>query len=88
VTNELDLLNFGKPNSSTYNSWYTAYNFLSYASDLLLVRAETAAMRNAVTSGTAVKIQNGRSFTTRSSSTAATPSACSPPSTPVRWATA
>lgn len=58
VTNELDLLNFGKPNSSTYLAWYTAYNFLSYTSDLLLVRAETTAMRNAVTSGTAVKIPN------------------------------
>lgn len=58
VTNELDLLNFGKPNDNTFTSWYTAYNFLSYASDLLLLRVETGAMRNAVTSGTAVKIQN------------------------------
>src|SRR5437764_3106683 len=58
VTNELDLLNFGKPNDNIFSSWYTAYNFLSYASDLLLIRAETSAMRNAVTSGTALKIQN------------------------------
>jgi hypothetical protein len=58
VTNELDLLNFGKPKSQNFQAWYTAYNFLSYASDLLLVRAETNAMRNAVCSGTAVKVKN------------------------------
>jgi hypothetical protein len=58
VTNELDLLNFGKPTSYNFNAWYTSYNFLSYASDLLMVRAETSAMRNAVCSGTALKVKN------------------------------
>jgi hypothetical protein len=58
VTNELDLLNFGKPKSQNFQAWFTSYNFLSYASDLLMVRAETSAMRNAVATGTAVKVKN------------------------------
>jgi hypothetical protein len=62
TTNELDLLNFGKPNSNNYTDWYTAYNFLSYASNLLLVRAETSAMRNAVATGTALKVLNSHDY--------------------------
>jgi hypothetical protein len=62
VTNELDLLNFGKPSSNNFPTWYTAYNFLSYADDLLLVRAETNAMRNAVVSGTALKVRNSTDY--------------------------
>ena len=30
---------FGKPTNDNYNDWYQAYNFLQYASNLLLARA-------------------------------------------------
>lgn len=30
---------FGKPNNDNYNDWYQAYNFLQYASNLLVTRA-------------------------------------------------
>lgn len=66
VTNESDLVSyFGKPNDNTYGFWYTAYNFLQYASDLRLVRAATAAQRNAVTSGTSIAIQNRQDWESR-----------------------
>jgi hypothetical protein len=59
VTNEADLVYyFGKPNNSTYNHWFTAYNFLQYSSDLRLVRTATAGQKNAVTSGTAISVKN------------------------------
>lgn len=59
VTNEADLVYyFGKPNDNTYLSWYTSYNFLQYSSDLRIVRVATTAQKNAVTSGTALAIQN------------------------------
>lgn len=59
VSNEADLVAyFGKPNEYTYNSWFTAYNFLSYTSDLRLVRVATAGQKNAVNSGTSILIKN------------------------------
>lgn len=66
VTNESDLVSyFGKPNDNTYGFWYTAYNFLQYANDIRVIRAATAAQRNAVTSGTAIAIQNLQDWETR-----------------------
>lgn len=66
VTNEADLVSrFGKPNTNTYNSWYTAYNFLQYSNDLRVVRAKTAAQRNAVAFGTAIAIENILDWETR-----------------------
>ena len=48
VSSENDLVRrFGKPNDSNFNSFFTAANFLSYTNNLLLVRADTAAL-NAV----------------------------------------
>lgn len=49
---------FGKPTADNYVDFLSAKNFLDYSSNLLLVRAETAAMRNAVASGSAVLIRN------------------------------
>lgn len=37
---------FGKPNNSNAASWFTAANFLAYASNLLVVRTKTAEQRN------------------------------------------
>lgn len=59
VTEEADLVDrFGKPNDRTYGSWYTAYNFLQYSSDIRVVRALSASAKNAVTTGTPVVVQN------------------------------
>ena len=49
---------FGKPTSDTTVSFFTAGNFLGYGNNLQLVRAVGTAARNAVASGTAVKINN------------------------------
>jgi len=43
---------FGKPNNDNATSFFTAANFLSYANDLLVVRADTVSHRNAVSTKT------------------------------------
>lgn len=59
VASELDLVRFfGKPNSATYASFFSAANFLGYANSLKLVRVTDATAKNAVTSGTAIAIKN------------------------------
>lgn len=58
ISDELQLANrFGKPNDSTYETFFTAANFLSYGSDLRVVRAVGAGALNAAT-GTAILIEN------------------------------
>lgn len=49
---------FGLPNDSNAQSFFTAANFLSYANNLLVVRADTVAHRNAVAvqSGTVTSV--------------------------------
>jgi len=49
---------FGKPTDSNFDSFFTAANFLAYANNLLVVRVDTSNQRNAVSTGTAVKIKN------------------------------
>ncbi len=49
---------FGKPTDSNAASFFSAANFLSYANNLLLVRVDTTGAKNAVVTGTAVKINN------------------------------
>lgn len=49
---------FGKPTTGTTVSFHTAANFLGYGNNLQLVRAVGSAARNAVWSGTALKIDN------------------------------
>ena len=49
---------FGKPTSTTTVSFHTAANFLGYGNNLQLVRAVGTAARNAVSSGTAIAINN------------------------------
>ena len=43
---------FGKPSDDNATSFFTAANFLSYANDLLVVRADTVSHRNAVATKT------------------------------------
>lgn len=52
VTDEIQLAEkFGKPNANTYETFFTAANFLSYGSDLRVIRVAGAGAVNAVTSG-------------------------------------
>lgn len=60
ITTEDELVNtFGRPNNDNYLSFFSAANFLSYSSNLKVVRvvANTTA-KNAVANGTAVLIKN------------------------------
>ena len=58
VSSEKELVEqFGQPNGSTFEYFYTAANFLQYANTLRIVRATTG-MVNAVASGTAILIKN------------------------------
>ena len=59
ITSENTLVQtFGRPNDQNFASFFTAANFLSYANNLLVVRTVTAAAKNAVSSGTAIAINN------------------------------
>jgi len=58
VSSEKELVEqFGQPNGSTFEYFYTAANFLQYANTLRIVRATTG-MVNACVSGTAILIKN------------------------------
>lgn len=59
INNELQLVErFGKPDSNTFTSFFTAANFLAYGSDLRLVRSVGAAANNASSSGSPIRIDN------------------------------
>tara|TARA_B110000503_G_scaffold106294_1_gene158703 strand:+ start:847 stop:2841 length:1995 start_codon:yes stop_codon:yes gene_type:complete len=48
---------FGKPDSSNFENWFTAANFLQYGNALRVVRADTAAI-NATANAAGLKIKN------------------------------
>lgn len=59
INNEVQLVErFGKPDSNTFTSFFTAANFLSYGSELRLLRSVGNNANNATTSGTPVRIDN------------------------------
>ena len=59
ISSEIELVKtFGKPNDTTAASFFSAANFLSYSNNLKVVRAVGATARNAVSSGTAIQINN------------------------------
>jgi phage tail sheath protein FI len=59
INNEVQLVErFGKPDSNTYTSFFTAANFLSYSNDLRVVRSAGSTANNATTSGVPVLIEN------------------------------
>ena len=59
ISSEIELVKtFGKPNDTTAASFFSAANFLSYSNNLKVVRAVGTAARNAVSTGTAVAINN------------------------------
>jgi phage tail sheath protein FI len=49
---------FGKPDSTNYEYWFSAANFLAYSNNLKVVRSFGAATKNAVANGTSVLIKN------------------------------
>ncbi len=64
VSSENELVRrFGKPNDSNADSFFSAANFLGYANNLLLVRADAGHL-NAIadSGGTAVKVMNGENY--------------------------
>jgi len=63
ITSENELVErFGKPDDSTFESFFTAANFLSYSNNLFVVRGSGSVDKNAVVSGTAVKIKNAEQY--------------------------
>ena len=69
VNNELQLADkFGKPDANTYETFFTAANFLSYGSDLRVVRAIGAGGLNAVSNGAAQLIENRTDYDSNHSS--------------------
>ena len=56
VGSEAELLkNFGKPNASNFEFWFTASNFLKYSNALKVVRAESAIVNAGEASGVLVR---------------------------------
>ena len=64
ITSESQLVSrFGEPNSSNYESWFSAANFLSYGGNLRVVRAaNTTSTLNASANGAGILIDNGLDY--------------------------
>jgi phage tail sheath protein FI len=63
ISNEVQLVEiFGKPDSNTATSFFTAANFLQYGSDLRVVRSVGSTSNNATNIGTPVRILNKTNY--------------------------
>ena len=63
ISSENELVdNFGKPNASNFEEWFSAANFLGYGNNLKVVRPITGVV-NACVSGTAIIIKNTTDYT-------------------------
>lgn len=63
IGNEVQLVErFGKPDSNTFTSFFTAANFLQYSNDLRVVRAVGSGALNSTTSGTGILIENRNDY--------------------------
>ena len=59
ISSEQELVDtFGKPDSSTFEYFFTAANFLAYSNALRVVRAQNTSLANASTSGSSTLIKN------------------------------
>ena len=60
ISNETELVNtFGKPDSNTFVSFFTAANFLSYTNSLRVIRAaNSSSLLNSTSGSTAASINN------------------------------
>jgi hypothetical protein len=69
ISNEIRLVDtFGRPTSNTFGHFYTAANFLSYGSNLRVVRAANTGTLNATTSNVGIQIKNSTDYETNHSS--------------------
>ena len=55
---------FGEPNDSNYEYWFTAAQYLSYGGTLKTIRVSSTNLKNAVDSGTAPLIKNLQNYET------------------------
>ena len=59
ISSEQELVSkFGKPNSTTFEGWFTAANFLQYSNSLRVVRVQNSSVSNATESGSTFVIKN------------------------------
>ena len=59
ISSEQELVStFGKPNSTTFEGFFTASNFLAYSNSLRVVRVQNTSVSNATESGSAFVIKN------------------------------
>ena len=73
VSSENELVSvFGEPNADTYEYFFSAANFLSYGSNLQVVRAEKAGMLNAAQDGSGFLIKNRDHYDSLGASAVAT----------------
>jgi phage tail sheath protein FI len=64
ISDEVRLVNsFGKPDSTNYEYWFSAANFLAYGNNLKVVRATPSGGLNASANGTGVLIKNKDDWT-------------------------
>ena len=72
ISSENELVSvFGEPNADTYSYFFTAANFLSYGSNLQVIRAETGNL-NATESGSGFLIKNSTHYDNLGASAVAT----------------
>ena len=59
ISSEQELVStFGKPDTSNFEGWFTASNFLQYSNALRVVRVQNTSVSNATESGSAFVIKN------------------------------
>ena len=72
VSSENELVSvFGEPNADTYEDFFSAANFLSYGSNLQVIRADKAGLLNAAQDGSGFKIKNDDHYDTLGASAVA-----------------
>ena len=63
IASEEELVSiFGKPNTDNYGDWFTAASFLGYGNALRVVRPAGSALKNAVSSNTAILVKNNSHY--------------------------
>tara|TARA_A100001011_G_scaffold85928_1_gene90073 strand:+ start:1492 stop:3426 length:1935 start_codon:yes stop_codon:yes gene_type:complete len=64
ISSEQELVDtFGKPDSSNFETFFTAANFLSYSNALRIVRTQNTSIANATASGSSILIKNTDDYT-------------------------
>jgi len=63
ISSEQELVStFGKPNSTTFEGFFTAANFLAYSNSLRVVRVQNTSVSNATESGSTFVIKNTQHY--------------------------